>query len=147
MILDKLLEFCDNTAVNTGGAATYLIGSQVDTKMIGANLGAGTSVYLVIRATATLASATGTVQFKLVSDDTASISTSTSTVHYTSAVFAGGALTAGSTVCVVELPHGTYEEFLGILQVTGTAAITSGNIDAFLTTDPAAWQAYTSGLS
>ncbi len=30
MILDELLEFCDATALNTGGAASYLIGDQID---------------------------------------------------------------------------------------------------------------------
>jgi hypothetical protein len=36
----------------------------------------------------------------------------------------------------------TYEQFLGILVVTGTTATVAGSIDAYLTLDPSGWKSY-----
>jgi hypothetical protein len=152
VILDELTEFCDATALNTGGAGTYLIGDVIDTKSAAIDpnttkdLGFS-EVYLVIRVATTATSggsATGT--FRLASDSTADLATS-ATVHFTSATFAVAAMTAGTTIAVVKLPSGSYERYLGIQQVTGTAAFTAGAIDAFLTSDPNAWRAYADNVA
>lgn len=158
MIIDSRNEFCDATALNTGAAGTYLLGNQIDVSLAGVSttpghIGAVDDVYLVINVdTGITAGSAGTVQFKLVSDDTASIATNgTATEHFVSAAFVTGTgtgtttLKAGTTLAVIELPKQfNYERYLGILQVTGTAAITAGKINAFLTTDPAAWAAFDS---
>jgi len=146
MILDKLAEFCDGTALNTGGAATYLIGSQINLGSASKNLGL-TEAWLVIRVetATTVTTTTGTLAFKLVSDDSASISTTTSTVHLVTATVTG-AQAAGTTLFVGKLPSGVYEQYLGILQVTGTEATTAGKIDAFITDDPNLWKAYPDAL-
>ena len=144
MITDSTLEMCDAVAVNTGGAATYLLGSQIDTSVV-RDIGAGRPVYLVISIDTALASATGTMQFKLASDASAAIATDgTASEHWVSDTFLEAALAAGKT-WVVPLPSGTalpYERYLGILQVTGTAAFTAGKINAFLTFDPSGWKGY-----
>jgi len=150
MITDYLTKMCDATALNTGAAGTYLIGSQID---LGAarDLGqfSGEPLYLVIKVTTTATSggsATGT--FKLVSDDTAAISTTTSTVHVTTPTFTVANMVAGTELIVVALPleGNAYEQFLGILQVTATAAFTAGAIEAFIVAGTSSWKAYANGV-
>lgn len=143
MIIDSRGEMCSATALNTGAAGTYLIGSQIDLGVDGLDVGVGEDLYLVVQVTTTATSGgSATLQVKLASDASAAISTTTSTVHYTSDAIAVADLVAGYRVAAVRLPSGTYERYLGILQVTGTAAFTAGNIDAFLTKDISAWTAY-----
>lgn len=146
MILDSRNEFCDAVALNTGGAGTYLIGSQIDLTAglaIGNNTNAypGNSdgLYLVIMVD-TQADSTGgaaTAAFKLVSDASAAIATDGSaTQHFATPAIAEATLAPGYVVCCVELPRGTYERYLGILQTTAGEAFTAGKINAFLTMDP-----------
>lgn len=156
MILDKRNEFCDAVSLNTGAAGTYLLGDQIDVSLAGVatapgQIGAVDGIYLVITVdTGIAAGSAGTVSFSLVSDDTASIATNgTATVHFTTQAFitgtgtATGALKAGTVLAAVQLPKSfAYERYLGILQTTGTTAITAGKINAFLTADPALWAAY-----
>lgn len=144
MILDSRNEFCDATALNTGAAGTYLIGSQVDTSLAN-NVNDVDELYLVISVdTAVTSGGSATVQFHLASDDSASIATDGSaTYHWSSPAIPKATLVAGYYVAKVELPKGDYERYLGILQTTGTAALTAGKVNAFLTNTPVTWKAYT----
>lgn len=149
MILDARNEFCDATALNTGAAGTYLIGNQIDMGAVPAPgpLGANGELYLVATVDTTCTSGgAATLQLKMSSDDSASIATNgTATDHFTSRVFPLASLVAGATLFAVKMPMGfDYERFLGILQVTGTAAFTAGKVNVFLTPDPARWAAYDS---
>ena len=140
-ILDARNEFCDAVALNTGGAGSYVLGSQIDTGG-GLPLTDGVNdvdgVYLVISVDTTATSgglATG--QFHLCSDASAAIATDGSaTYHFSTAAIPVATLVAGYYVCKVALPKGTYERYLGILQTTAVAAFTAGKINAFLTNDP-----------
>lgn len=155
MILDKRTEFADAVALNTGAAGTYLIGSQLDLSEV-RDVGNGKEVYFVVTVATGIevASSTGTVAFKLASDDSAAVHVSTSTVHYTSAEFATSTTTdtttlaAGTVLFAVPLPleGNAYERYLGILQVTGTTAISAGAINAFLTFDVQKWKAYADAI-
>lgn len=154
MVIDELMELCDATALNTGGAATYNIGDVIDTRSattdpnVTKDLGIGSNLWLVMRVTTTATSGgSATGQFRLVSDAVATPDTSTATVHYTSAAIPVASLTAGTTIAVVALPSGSYERYLGIQQITGTAAFTAGAVDAFITNDPAVWRAYADNVS
>lgn len=146
-ILDSRNEFADAVSLNTGAAGTYLIGSQID---LGANDNVNDvdGLYLVVNVdTAATSGGSATLQIILASDDSASIATNgTATVHFTSAAVPVASLTAGAYVCKVELPKGTYERYLGILQVTGTAAFTAGKINAFLTKDPGTWKPFADAI-
>jgi len=145
MILDKRNEFCDATALNTGGAGTYLIGDQID---LGAarDIGIGEPLYLVITVdTPPTSGGAATAQFTLASDNSASIATNgTASVHFQTKAFTIAEMTAGAVLAAVALPiEGVaYKRFLGILQTTGTAAFTGGRINAFLTHDVAKWKSY-----
>jgi hypothetical protein len=155
MILDSRTEFADAVALNTGVAGTYLIGSQIDLG-VARDVGAGQPVYLVavVDTGIEVASSTGTVAFSLASDDSASVSTTTSTIHYTSPAFATSTtsdtttLTPGTVLFAVPLPleGNAYERYLGILQVTGTTAISAGKIDIFLTADVQKWESYANAI-
>lgn len=144
MILDERTEFCDATALNTGAAGSYLIGDVVDTS-VARDLGGDKALYLVVTVDTTATSggsATGT--FNLVTDDNASLTSPATLVS--SKAWAVADMTAGKTLMAVQLPmEGTaYERYIGIQQVTGTAAFTAGKVNAFLTTDVARWKAYDS---
>ena len=148
MILDKLAEFCDATAVNTGGVASYLVGNVMDLGANTRNIGSGQPTYLVINVDTSIASATGTFKFSLCSDAQAAIAVDASqTIHLTVGPFAAAGATAGTTLACVALPTGvTYERYIGIVQETITAAATAGKINAFLTCDPTGWTAYANAI-
>lgn len=145
MILDKRNEFCDATALNTGGAGTYLVGDQID---LGAarDIGNGEPMYLVITVdTLPTSAGAATAQFQLASDASASIATNgTASVHLETKAFAISEMAAGTVLAAIALPMEgvAYERYLGLLQVTGTAAFTGGKINAFLTHDVAKWKSY-----
>jgi len=147
MIIDARGEFADAVALNTGAAGTYLVGSQVDLGSVSSDIGNGESMYLVLQVDTTVTSdGSATVQLILASDASASIATDGSaTAHVTTAAIPKATLVAGYTQ-VIPLPLGTYERYLGVLQVTGTAALTAGKINAFLTKDPHGWSALPDGL-
>jgi len=144
MILDERLEMLDATALNTGAAGTYLVGDVIDTSIVNKDLGHGEDLWAVIRITTAVTSGgAATVQFQLASDAQAAIATDGSaTIHAQTAAIPKATLIAGYTALAIRLPAGTYERYLGILQITGTAALTAGAADAYLTKDYASWSAY-----
>ena len=145
MMMDKLLEFCNSTALNTGAAGSYIIGDVVNTGSTPTlkDLGNGQPLYLVIQVdTAVDSSADNTTQaFALVSDSVSTLDSSLTT-HCTTGTQAQATLVAGKTF-IMALPLGVnYEQYIGIQQTTGTAAATAGAVSAFIVTDPAGWAAY-----
>lgn len=143
MILDERGEFCDATALNTGAAASYLIGDVIDLGLT-RDIGNGEGIYLVIAVDTTATSGgSATGQFHLASDAQAAIAVDgTATYHFSTSAIAVATLVAGYTIAAVRLPNGTYERYLGILQTTAVAAFTAGKVNAFLTKDAAKWTAY-----
>jgi len=147
MIIDKLNTFADNVALNTGAAGSYLLGDQIDLGTPAVDLGHADQVYIVIKAaTAITSGGTATLAFQLASDDSAAMTPATASKHLTTPVVAVGAsLAAGTVLYAGALPFAgavPYERWLGIIQVSGVAAITGGQVDAFITKDYAAWKAY-----
>jgi len=150
MILDKRTEFCDAVALNTGGAGTYTVGDQIDLTVAN-NIGTEDELYLVIAVeTGIAAGSAGTVTFQLTSADNAALTTNP-LVHFQTAAFATGTgtgtttLKPGTVLSAVKLPQGfDYKRYLGLRQVTATAAVTAGKIDAFLTPDAAQWVSFSS---
>ena len=158
MLLDERTEFCDATALNTGGAASYLVGDVIDTHgpeighaagfNVTRDVGMGSGVWLVIQvATTATSGGSATAVFHLASDAQAAIATDgTATYHFSTGAIAVASLTAGTVVACVRLPSGTYERYIGVLQTTAVAAFTAGAIDAFLTADPSRWRATANGI-
>lgn len=151
MKMDSLNMFARATALGTGGTGRALVGDVIN--LVNArDIGQGKDVYLIIQIDTTVLAAGGasSVQFVLVSDAQAAIATDgTATEHFATASIAKATLVAGYQVCCVKLPlePPAYEQYLGILQVVSTNAVTAGKINAFLTTDPNAWKANTSAVN
>lgn len=145
MITDSRTTFALGTALNTGGAASYLLGDVIDIGDL-RDLGEGNPIYLVISVETTATSGgSATAAFSLCSDAQAAIAVDGSqTVHATSRVFPVADLAAGTTVFQIALPMEgpAYERYVGIVQTTGTAAFTAGAVNAFLTQTPQNWKAY-----
>lgn len=151
MILDATNEFCDAVSVIGTAGATTLIGSQIDTTNI-RDIGAGRPVYFVITVDTAIVTGgvAGSISFQLASDDSAAISTTTSTIHIRSPNYVTDdtpVIPAGSILLVQALPSGLYrdndyERYLGVLMTVNTANTTAGKINAFLTLDPPGWVAY-----
>lgn len=135
MWIDDFTEMADATALNTGGAGSYLVGDVIDTTLVSKDLGIGEDLWVVIQVDTTATSGgSATGNFQLVSDAQAAIATDGSaTVHLSSGAIAVATLVAGYTIMAARLPVGTYERYIGILQTTATAAFTAGKINAFLT--------------
>lgn len=142
MLLDERNEFCDATSINTGAAGSYLLGDVIDLG-VARDLGGDQALYLVVTVdTAATSGGAATGQFNLVTDDNAGLASPT--VVASSRAWPVAEMTAGKTLMAIQLPQeGTaYERYIGIQQVTGTAAFTAGKINAFLTPDVARWKAY-----
>lgn len=148
MILDERNEFADATALSTSATGRALVGDVIDLGGTSQDIGNGQPLYLVIQVdTAVTSAGSATVSFELASDASASIATDGSaTVHAVTAAIPKASLVAGYVAAAVALPNGTYERYLGILQNVGTAALTAGKVNAFLTTDVAKWVATPDGI-
>lgn len=144
MILDERNEFCDATSaiLNVGNA---IIGDVIDLGAAGRDIGNGEPLYLVIQVDTTFVGATSTTQFQLVSDSTADLNTSR-TVHLDTGAIGVATLVAGYTKVLALPTETTYERYLGLWETVGTANVTAGKINAFLTRDVARWKAYADGI-
>jgi hypothetical protein len=142
MILDERTEFADATALGTAGTGRQLVGDVIDTGGDGVNY--IDNLWLEIQVETSVTSAgSATVSFELVSDAGAAIATDgTATLHFKSADIAKATLVAGYEAVCVQLPKGVYERYLGIIANVGTAALTAGKINAFLTPNPSAIRAF-----
>lgn len=147
MIRDELTTFAKATALNTGDAGSYIIGNVIDTEDV-RDLGAGTQdlhFYAVVNTTAT-SGGSATLVLNLVTDDNSSLSSPT-VIASSGTAKAVANLGAGKVIVDVRLPqNAAYERYLGIQQVTGTAAFTAGKIDAFLSLETPAHNSYPDAL-
>ena len=149
MLMDKRTQFASAVAIG-GSTGRRLVGDVID---IGAlrDIGAPSNIWLVVQLTTAMTSGgSATVQIELASDAAAAIATDGSaTVHATSAQFAFDSKAVGDTLFQVLLPPETadvsYERYLGVLVNVGTAALTAGAINAFLTDQPPFHRAYPDG--
>lgn len=144
MIMDRLVEFADAVALNTGAAGDYTIGSSYDMTNV-RDLGAGNPLYLVVTVDTAVVGPTS-VEITLVSDAQSPVTAATATRH----VATGAILTANLTqgrIFSVALPQegNVYERYLGIVQTTVGAAVSAGKINAFITTQAPAHKHYPEG--
>ena len=144
MYLDKTTEFCDATALSTAATGLALIGNVMDLT-VARDLGQIDDLYFVVTVdTAVTSGGAATVSFILASDAQAAIAVDGSaSEHIVTAAIPKATLVAGYVAAAFDLPFEgvPYEEFIGVLQNVGTAALTAGKINAFLTSDVARWKA------
>lgn len=149
MILDEYTEFCENFDLDQE-TGTYLATNQID---LGASptlkdIGNGQPVYLVCTVTEAFTDGgdSATLNIRLRSDDSATIHATTSTAHFESGTMLKAALTLGKKFAF-QLPlQATYERYLGLQFVVGTAGFDTGMITAGLSLDPTGWVALPDAL-
>ena len=148
MILDELLEFADATALPTGTGAS-LVGDVIDLGAVPQDFGHGKAMYLVIQVTTAVAGTSSTVQFSLESDSVATIDAGAgASRHLLTDAIPEADLVAGKGYVWALPPNGgqePYERYLGVVSTVGTAVLSAGAINAFLTFDPSFWKAYADG--
>jgi hypothetical protein len=168
-MFDKQNEFADAVTVALAAGTTNL-GNQIDL-LQARDVGAGRPLWLVINVATAIVTggAAGTIQFRLVSDDTASISTTACSVHLISPAFVtdddptipvGTQLFCAAlplcqdfvSVSVAGVPVTTgpgapYERFLGVQVIVGTTTITAGAVNAYLTLDPHGLKQYADAVN
>lgn len=142
MYVDDFLEFADATALNATATGTKNIGSTIDLETV-RDIGAGKQLYVCIQITTDLGSGgAATIRFQLVSDASGTPATNgNQSVHVASEAFTATDLDQGEVVIlpVPAMGYGAptqYERYLGVQQVVGTATLTAGAVNAFLTCDP-----------
>lgn len=142
MIMDENLEFADAVDVS-GTAGSALIGDVVDLG-VARDVGNGQPMYVVVQMS-TAASGGTSIDFQVRTDDSATINTSTGTLHASTGAIAVANLTAGKTyVFALPLEGEAYERYMGIV-VTRVGTVSTADINAFLTFDPHGWKAYADG--
>lgn len=145
MYVDSFLEFADETALDTSGTDTDLIGDVINLEDA-RDIGQGEQLYLVIQVTTEVDSAAdgASVEFVLASDAQAAIATDgTATEHLSTGAIAEANLGAGKQfIYHLPLEGNEYEQYLGLLTKTTGEAVTAGAINAFITKDAGKYKAY-----
>lgn len=126
-ILDKQLEFSDAQAVTATAASTNVIDLDTAAPNIGSS---GTPIYAEVRVNTTCTSG-GSATIDAVLQDSADNSSFATLVA--PAQVAVAAATAGVVIMRVPLPA-KHRRYLRINYTIGTANLTAGKFDAFLTT-------------
>ncbi len=149
MIIDKNLQIATALALSTAATGLALVGDQIDLGSIGRDPSNGRPLWLVIGVTTAVTSVgAATVEFRLVSDAQAAIAVDgTATEHGKTYAFPKATLVAGYQVAIPLPPQfPSYERYLGLLMNVGTAALTAGSINAFVTDNVQIAKAYPDAL-
>jgi hypothetical protein len=151
MILDEYGEFADALTIPVlFSDDDVVLGDTIDLGGTTNYPGDGEPFYCVITIdTAVTSAGAATVQFKLQSAaaDVASGSTFTSpTTHWAGDVIGKATLVAGYRVAAFALPKGPYQRYLGVVGDVGTADLTAGKVNAFLTKDVSKYLAFPNAI-
>lgn len=149
MIIDKLSEFADAAALSTTATGRAVVGNALFLGSPPRDIGAGQNLYLVITVDTAVAGTSSTVSFELVSDAQDPVAVdNTATIHVATKAIPEATLVAGYKM-VIPLPSVApdYEQYLGLIANVGTAALTAGKINAFLTLDPTGNRPYPEGIN
>lgn len=148
MIVDSRNEFASAAAIalNVGNAIapnTHVIDRGASPELVDLGVGAK-QMFLVLAVTTSFVGATATINFDLLSDSVPALTTSPTT-HWSSGAIGVATWVAGYRK-IIPLPiEETYERYLGLWMTVGTANVTAGAIDAFLTDQPDAYRALPDG--
>jgi hypothetical protein len=155
MIIDSRLNFAVAAALTLATGTNNLTNvADLGTNALNAtrDIANGEQAYLIGTVDTDITSGgTATLQFALVSDAVAAIQTNGSQITHLltplvtvpASANAATRTKAGSLICCVALPQGVdYKQYLGMQSIVGTAALTAGKVNFFITADPTAWRAY-----
>lgn len=138
-LMDKRTIFAENFDLDQE-TGTYLFTNQIDLGAAGEEIGDGQPLYLnmVVDEAFTDGGDSATLNIRLRSDDSATIHATTSTGHFETGTMLKAVLTLGTTMSFA-LPTGdtvSYERYLGLQAVVGTAGFDAGMITAWLSPNP-----------
>lgn len=139
MILDKTLMFSELQAVTTTAPSTNVVD-------LGAvrDIGQGEELWLTVRVgTAAASTASSTVTITLETDTTSAFGAAVTLAS--SGAIAKAALTANTEVWKIPVPEGV-KRCLRLNYTVGTADLTAGTFDAFLSLDRRQHSYYASGV-
>lgn len=138
-ILDQLATFIRNAAIDTQAPGTKNVGKVWDIRKNKdlANLSGRVEIRVTQDATS---GGAATLGYELVTSDSADLSSPT--VLWTSPVVALADLKAGKLHSSFAFPEAAYKQYLGLCQITGTAAFTGGKVDASYAHEPRAYRAF-----
>lgn len=155
MIFDSRCEIADAATLNTATGTnnlTNVIDLGTNALNTVRDIGNGEPVYLIGTVDTDITSGgTATLAFQLASDSAAAVNTGgTQIIHFQTAqvtvpasATAATRTKAGSVICCQALPQGIdYKQYLTVQQVVGTAVLTAGKVNFFITSDPTQWRAY-----
>ncbi len=153
MFIDTFNQFGEDVDVSFA-AATENMTNVIDLGLA-RDVGMGEPLYLVLTCTGgddgvITGGTAGTIQFRVVSDSTASISLTTASVHLLTKAYvtddaALNELKKGDVFFVGALPtdaNEPYERYLGVQTIVATTTTTEGTVTAFLTRDPHGWKSH-----
>jgi len=131
---------CDGTAVTGSPAAAALKGNYID---FGAqrdfydaaktpDVGEGGNLWWTAKVTTAIAGASSVVTVALYSHTTASVASGTALL---TAAATAGATAAGTTLIRAKIPAGTVQRYVGTVVTIGSAAVSAGAIDSWISTD------------
>ena len=134
---DRLATFCTNFDQDLE-AGTALATNQYDLGASGRDPGNGQVLYVNFVVDELFSTGSSpTAEFRVVSDDTASIHATTMTIHASTGPIAAALLVAGYRFSI-PLPVGgpAYERYLGVQCLIATATTTTGTVTAWLGLEP-----------
>lgn len=141
MLSDALLNFAVDEPLNTGAAASYMIGDQVDLGVAARGVGSLSghqALWLVITVdTAATSGGAATGTFQVVTDSDPAFGSPTVVATTTTIPVASMTASGAEALAVLPFPTGAaLERYIGLRQVTGTAAFTGGVVTAVVTHTP-----------
>ncbi len=129
-MIDKQLVLSDAQAVTATAESTYYVDLSV-----ARDIGKGKQLYVVIGVQTVMDSSgeAATLTIALQTDDNTSFTSAVSVLS--TQAYAESVLTAGRQPIVIPIPPDTDERYLRLYYTVGTENFTTGNIDAFITTE------------
>lgn len=148
-IMDSLVTFGTNFDLDQE-AGTYLFTNTYNRGAAGLDIGNGQVMYLnmVVTEAFTDGGDSATANFRLRSDDSASIHATTSTGHFETGTMLKAVLTLGAKFSfpVPSNNVAPYEQYIGLQCVVATAGFDSGMVTAWLSDIPIyGWEAHPEG--
>lgn len=128
MYVDKNLQLSAAQSLTASALSTYSVNLASATR----DIGAGKQLYAVITidTSCNAADAAKTVAFSVVTDSTANLATSATTILSTAAL-TGAVLTAGRAPIVIPIPMGIADQYIGVYYTLSTT-FTAFTLSAFI---------------
>lgn len=146
MLIDTNLFFADATALSTAGTGTSKYGNSVNLKTALMDQGEGHPMWLCAYVhTVVTSGGSATLQLALTGADNQGLTTNPENYFLSDAFTIAQLTPAGTRLFITALPKRLYKQHLGIRQIIGTAALTAGALNVFITSDPDNWRSYAQG--